>query len=125
MNHRIGTPVAFINVTDRQRALDFYCETLGFTHRSADEHGDFVELDGALLRITELADWKAIPHPVLGWNVDDLVAVVHTLRDRGIAFTIYEGMGQDELGIWTSPDGQVQVAYFSDPDGNVLSLAKV
>lgn len=34
------------------------------------------------------------------------------------------GLGQDELGIWTSPDGKLRVAFFSDPDGNVLMLCK-
>ena len=46
------------------------------------------------------------------------------LGDRGIVFTVYEGMGQDARGIWTSPDGGTKVAFFADPDGNVLSLSE-
>ena len=53
-----------------------------------------------------------------------IAAVVQTLRDRGVTLTIYEGMGQDELGIWTAPDGKAKVAWFADPDGNVLSLSE-
>jgi hypothetical protein len=49
---------------------------------------------------------------------------VKALRDRGIVFTIHEGMGQDALGIWTSLDGRSKVAFFSDPDGNVLTLSQ-
>ena len=30
---------------------------------------------------------------------------------------------QDERGVWTTPDGS-QVAWFLDPDGNVLSLTQ-
>ena len=30
---------------------------------------------------------------------------------------------QDELGIWTTPSG-ARVAWFTDPDGNVLSLTQ-
>jgi hypothetical protein len=41
-----------------------------------------------------------------------------------VVFTVYEGMGQDGLGIWTSPDGKGKVAWFNDPDGNVLSLTQ-
>ncbi|MDO8799026.1 VOC family protein [Phenylobacterium sp.] len=119
-----GQPVAFIQVGERERAMVFYCGTLGLPLRSADAFGDFLEVDGALLRITVLPDYKAHGHPVFGWNVPDMGAAVRALRDRGVAFTIYEGMGQDDLGIWTAPDGGAQVAWFSDPDGNVLSLSR-
>ena len=71
-----------------------------------------------------MPDFAATPHPVLGWNVDDISAAVKALRDRGIVFTIHEGMGQDALGIWTSPDGRSKVAFFSDSEGNVLTLSQ-
>jgi catechol 2,3-dioxygenase-like lactoylglutathione lyase family enzyme len=61
---------------------------------------------------------------VLGWNVSDISATAKALRDQGIVFNIHEGMGQDALGIWTSPDGRSKVAFFSDPDGNVLTLSQ-
>jgi catechol 2,3-dioxygenase-like lactoylglutathione lyase family enzyme len=61
----------------------------------------------------------------LGWKVDDIEAEVRALTDRGIVFTIYEGLGQDASGIWTAPDGSAKVAFFSDPDGNGLSLTQV
>lgn len=118
------TPVAFLYVCDRERALGFHRETLGLELRSADDFGDFIDLGGALLRMTVMPDHKAHPHPVLGWNVEDIAAAAESLRDRGITFTIYEGMGQDALGIWTSPDGRSKVAFFTDPDGNVLSLSQ-
>ena len=117
-------PVAFVNVGDRARAMAFYGDRLGLKLRSSDDFGDFLELGGALIRMTVLPDHQAHGHPVLGWNVDDIVAAVTALRDRGIAFTIYPGMGQDDLGIWTSPDGAARVAFFADPDGNVLSLSQ-
>lgn len=123
MPHITGTTVAFINVTDRDRALAFYRDTLGLTLRSSDPHGDFIELDKALLRITTMADHKPSAHPVLGWNVADISAAAAALRARGVRFTIYEGMGQDDLGIWSSPNGKTKVAWFNDPDGNVLSLS--
>lgn len=120
-----ATPVAFLYTSDRARALGYYCETLGFALRGTDDFGDFIDLGGALMRLTVLPDHKATAHPVLGWNVEDIAASVIALRDRGVTFTIFPGMGQDELGIWTSPDGAAKVAFFADPDGNVLSLAQV
>ncbi len=119
-----GTPVAFLYVGDRERALDFYRDTLGLELRGADDFGDFIDLGGALLRMTVIPDHKANPHPVLGWNVADIAAAAAALRDRGIAFTIHDGMGQDSLGIWTAPDGKTKVAFFADPDGNVLTLSQ-
>jgi catechol 2,3-dioxygenase-like lactoylglutathione lyase family enzyme len=124
MDYRLsGTPVAFINTSDRERAMGFYCGTLGLALRSSDDFGDFIDLGGALMRMTMLPDHKPQAHPVLGWHVADIRSAVEALRDRGVVFTVYEGMGQDALGIWTAPDGQAQVAFFADPDGNMLSLS--
>ena len=93
-------------------------------HESADDFGDFFTFGRARMRMTAIPAWKAGLHPVIGWDVDDLAAAVSALKARGIAMTIYEGMGQDENGIWTAPDGRAKVAFFSDPDGNCLSLAQ-
>jgi catechol 2,3-dioxygenase-like lactoylglutathione lyase family enzyme len=119
-----GTPVSFISVSARDPALAFYRDVLGLTLHSSDAYGDFLQLEGALLRMTVLPDYTPHPHPVLGWNVPDIVSVVTSLRARGIEFTVYPGMDQDELGIWTAPDGQAKVAFFADPDGNVLSVSQ-
>ena len=119
-----ATPVIFLYVRDRARALDYYRQTFGLEVRSSDNFGDFIDLGAALVRMTVAPDHAPSPHPVLGWNVEDIGATAAALRDRGVAFTIYEGMGQDERGIWTSPDGTSKVAFFADPDGNVLSLSQ-
>jgi hypothetical protein len=44
------------------------------------------------------------------------------LRETGVTFNIYRNFPQDELGILTAPGGTVRVAWFCDPDGNVLSV---
>lgn len=119
-----GVPVAFVHVSDRQRALDFYVERLGLSVRSSDPFGDFLQAGEALIRLTALPDYKAGAHPVFGWHVDDIETGVKTLTDRGVVFTIYEGFGQDAQGIWTAPGGAAKVAWFADPDGNVLSLSQ-
>ena len=123
-NLQSSTPVSFLYVKERERALNFYCEKLGFQLRSSDGFGDFIDLGTGLMRMTVMPDYSASPHPVLGWNVRDISAAARALRERGIVFTIHEGMGQDALGIWTSPDGSSKVAFFADPDGNVLTLSQ-
>jgi hypothetical protein len=41
-----------------------------------------------------------------------------------VVFLRYPGVNDgDGLGIWTSPSG-AKVAWFNDPDGNVLSLTE-
>ena len=119
-----ATPVIFVYVENGERALAFYRDTLGLKLRSSEPHGDIVELGGALLHLMVMPDFKRHEHPVLGWNVADVPAVVAALRGKGIDFLVYEGFGQDSDGIWTSPDGSNKLAWFADPDGNVLMLAQ-
>jgi catechol 2,3-dioxygenase-like lactoylglutathione lyase family enzyme len=121
---KTGTPVTYLYVADRDRALAFYREMFGLEVRSSDAFGDFIALNGALLRVTVMPDHKPGPHPVLGWDVDDIVSAVRELSKKGVAFSIFDGFGQDELGIWTAPDGD-RLAFFADPDGNVLTLSQL
>ncbi|OYY63096.1 VOC family protein [Sphingomonas sp. 28-62-11] len=118
------TPVTFIITRDRKIAEPFYRDTLGLPFTADDGFAAVFDLAGVPLRITEVPGHTPAAHPVLGWQVADIVATVTALRDRGVVFTIYEGMGQDALGIWTAPDGKAKVAFFNDPDGNALSLTQ-
>lgn len=117
-------PVTFIMTSDPARSRSFYEGALGLPLGPQDDFATVYDLGGATLRVTHIPDWQAGAHPALGWHVADIAAVVTALRDKGVAFTIYPGFGQDELGIWTSPGGDARVAWFNDPDGNVLSLTQ-
>lgn len=119
-----ATPVAFIYVTDRARALAFYQGVLGLELRETDSYGDYLATEHALVRMTVMADHKASPHPVLGWTVADVEAIGRLLQSRGVSFTRFDGMPQDDLGIWTSPDTGGKLAFFADPDGNVLMVSQ-
>lgn len=124
MDLKSTEPVSFLYAADRDRALGFYCGQLGLALRSSDPFGDFIGMDNAVIRLTVMPEFKAGQHPVFGWNVPDIRASVQALRGAGVTFTIYDGMGQDEDGIWTAPGGMAKVAWFADPDGNVLSLSE-
>jgi catechol 2,3-dioxygenase-like lactoylglutathione lyase family enzyme len=117
-------PVTFIITRDRTVAEAFYGETLGLPRLPGDDFAAVYDLAGVPLRLTEVPDHAPAPHPVLGWQVSDIVSTVQALTANGVAFTIYPGMGQDALGIWTAPDGVAKVAFFNDPDGNGLSLTQ-
>jgi catechol 2,3-dioxygenase-like lactoylglutathione lyase family enzyme len=115
--------MTFIVVRDRDAAKQFYGETLGFRQTDEDAYAVVFDLDGTMLRITTLKDHQPVPYTVLGWEVTDIVSSVKALMARGIHFIIYEGLGQDALGIWTAPNGN-KVAWFLDPEGNNLSLTE-
>jgi hypothetical protein len=53
--------------------------------------------------------------------VADITAAVATLAADGVECKQYDGLKQDPHGIWTAPGGS-HIAWFSDPDGNTLSL---
>jgi hypothetical protein len=60
---------------------------------------------------------------VLGWEVPNMAEAVRALEKAGVQFERYQGVPQDELGVWTAPGGD-QVAWFKDPDGNTLSISQ-
>ncbi|MGA9582835.1 MAG: VOC family protein [Allosphingosinicella sp.] len=118
-------PVAMITTKDRKAAEPFYADALGLPRKGDDGFAALFDLAGITLRLTEVPGYAAPPHPVLGWEVPDMEAAVATLTARGVTMTVYEGLGQDEKGIWTAPDGSCKVAFFNDPDGNGLSLTQI
>ena len=115
--------VAFIYTRDTAKAKAFYGNTLGFALKSEDRFASVFDLNGTELRIVHIADHVAHAHPVFGWEVPDITATIKALRAHGVTMNIYDGMGQDDMGVWTSPDGKTKVAFFNDPDSNGLTLA--
>jgi catechol 2,3-dioxygenase-like lactoylglutathione lyase family enzyme len=115
---------AFLPTLDYGKAKQFFVDILGLTLLSEDKFALEVNANGTHLRITKVE--KLIPHPftVLGWDVDDIDACVRSLKPKGIVFERYEFLGQDDLNIWTAPGGS-KVAWFKDPDGNLLSLSQI
>ncbi|MFC6006957.1 VOC family protein [Angustibacter luteus] len=115
--------VAFAPATDLARARTFYERVLGL--RVIDENAYAVVFDAhrTMLRVTAVAKVAHPGYTVLGWRVADLSKSVSGLVSLGVVFARYDGMEQDAQGVWTTPNGD-HVAWFSDPDGNVLSLTE-
>ena len=117
-------PVSFILVRDREKAKAFYGGALGLTMLSEDAFAATYDLGGgATMRLSTVADYHAHQHPVIGWHVGDLSAAVAAMKAKGVSFNIYKGFGQDADGVWTAPDGSMKIAWFNDPEGNVLSVS--
>jgi len=77
-----------------------------------------------MLRVAIVNTLQPAGYTVLGWIVPDIAKAVRALVKRGVEFRRYEGMQQDDLGIWSSPSG-ARVAWFTDPEGNTLSLTEL
>jgi catechol 2,3-dioxygenase-like lactoylglutathione lyase family enzyme len=118
-----ATPAIVICTRDRARATAFYRDTLGLTLAHEDNFAAVFNTGGVKLRVSIVADFTPHDHTILGFHVPDVPATVKALREKGITFNIYPGFKQDELGICTPPGGTVRVAWFKDPDGNVLSVS--
>jgi catechol 2,3-dioxygenase-like lactoylglutathione lyase family enzyme len=116
-----ATPVAFVGVSDLDSAQHFYGEILGLELRDARPYALVHETSETQLRITLVDEVRAAPYTVLGWAVADLAGEIDRLVAAGVVFNRYEGMDQDERGIWAAPSG-ARIAWFHDPDGNNLSL---
>jgi len=118
----IAKPVAIICTRDRARAAMFYRDTLGLKIKLEDDYAIVFEVGGIDLRVSTVADFTPHEHTVLGFRVPDVAATVRALREKGVTFNTYKGFNQNELGIFSLPDAALRVAWFNDPDGNVLSV---
>ena len=116
--------MAFVSTRDLSRAKPFYQEALGLHLLSEDSFALVFDANGVKLRVTKVSELKPQPFTVLGWDVPDITQAVADLEAGGAEFERYAGMKQDEHGIWTSPSG-AKVAWFKDPDGNVLSVSQL
>ncbi len=117
-------PVVMITTRNRAVAEPFYADTLGLTRSPEDGFAALFQASGTTLRLTEVPGYAATPYPVLGFEVADIAAAVDGLAAKGVAMSRYDGLDQDERGIWTAPGGHAKVVFFADPDGNVLSLTQ-
>jgi catechol 2,3-dioxygenase-like lactoylglutathione lyase family enzyme len=115
--------VAFVSATDLDRGRDFYEHTLGLRVIEQNAYACVLDANGTMLRLTAAPRVATPGYTVLGWKVADIESTVGTLTARGVAFSRYDGMDQDDQGIWDTPGGD-KVAWFQDPDGNVLSLTQ-
>lgn len=115
--------VAFAATTDAARAKTFYQDTLGLRLVTDDAFALAFDCHGTPLRIQKVKEVQPPPFTVLGWNVADLRQTVTALGKQGVSFERYAFLEQDTLGIWVAPSG-TRVAWFKDPDGNLLSLSQ-
>jgi catechol 2,3-dioxygenase-like lactoylglutathione lyase family enzyme len=116
--------VAFVPTRDSEKARTFYEIVLGLRFVKDDGFAVTLDANGIMVRVT------TVPPPftpalftILGWQVTNIEKIVGGLQEKGVHFERFGFFKQDELGIWTAPTGD-KVAWFKDPDGNILSVSQ-
>jgi catechol 2,3-dioxygenase-like lactoylglutathione lyase family enzyme len=121
-DYEVGSVIA---VSDMSRAKEFYEGKLGLAGGtdSADGGRTYQCRGGTSLHVYPSPTNAGKSGATLaGWQVDDIEAVVTELGSNGVTFERYDEppLVTDDRGIATFPDGKV--AFFKDPDGNILSV---
>jgi catechol 2,3-dioxygenase-like lactoylglutathione lyase family enzyme len=116
--------IGFVPTRDSKAAREFYEGKLGFQFVSDDQFALVMMAGDTMLRIAKVPrDFSPVAFTILGWEAKDIEAVVGWLRARGVTFEKYPFIQDQELCVWTAPTGD-KVAWFKDPDGNVLSVSQ-
>jgi catechol 2,3-dioxygenase-like lactoylglutathione lyase family enzyme len=116
--------ICFTATQQSEQARKFYQDALGLRLVEDTPFALVFDADGTMLRVQKVRDHHPVRHTVLGWQVGDIRSTIDSLASKGICFERYEGLPQDERGIWLTPDN-ARIAWFRDPDGNVLSLTQL
>ena len=122
--------VAFVPTTDGEKAKTFYVDVLGLRFVSDDQFALVLNANGTTVRVSKVPGFTPHKFTALGWEVSDIEQTVLDLTEKGVTFENYGLPGQDERGIWKAPlvdnaTAGAKVAWFKDPDGNVLSVTQL
>lgn len=115
--------VAFVPIKDGEKSRAFYEGVLGLRFVNDDGFALVFDANGIMIRAAKMKDFTPAQFTVLGWQVSGIENMVRALQSKGVHFEIFGFFKQDELGIWTAPTGD-KVAWFKDPDGNMLSVSQ-
>jgi catechol 2,3-dioxygenase-like lactoylglutathione lyase family enzyme len=115
--------VAFGATTDGARAARFYRDVLGLRMRYEDDFAVSLDSGGIELRLQKVERFTPQSFTTLGWQVARVLDVLQQLARHGVTPERYPWLDQDAAGVWEAPSG-ARVAWFKDPDGNLLSVAE-
>ncbi len=122
-----GRLIGFAPITDGDRAKAFYEGVLGLTFVADDGFALVFRTDGRsgdnMVRLAKMPQVTPAQFTILGWETTSIEDDVEALTAKGVEFVRFGFLEQDAAGIWTAPGGD-KVAWFKDPDGNVLSLSQ-
>ena len=115
---------AFLSTARPPESRAFYENVLGLRFVSDEQVALVFRLAHDVpLRIQKVEQVTPQAFTAFGWQVDDILAVVRSLKARGVTFERYDFLKQSADGVWLAPSG-TKVAWFKDPDGHLLSLSE-
>jgi|SRR5580704_8670288 catechol 2,3-dioxygenase-like lactoylglutathione lyase family enzyme len=120
---QLDRPILFLATANAERSRNFYQQVLGLDFVADEPPALVFQVGHSMLRIQKVDRVQPAPYTAMGWSVSDIRSTVRHLHIAGVVFQHYEGMKQDDDGIWHAPGGAL-VAWFRDPDGHVLSLTQ-
>jgi catechol 2,3-dioxygenase-like lactoylglutathione lyase family enzyme len=114
-------------VDDLEKAREFYADTLGVRVEVLDADNGLMTLHHPEERDTLVYrkdDYVPASYTVLNFQVDDIDAAVDELTARGVSFERYDDMPQDDKGVMRGREANrgPDIAWFTDPAGNILAL---
>ena len=115
--------MGFVPTKDPKKARVFFEDVLGLKFVVDDKFALVFDANGTTIRVVTVKDFTPFQFTILGWEVSEIEKVVAGLQEKGVKFERFSFMEQDKLGIWAAPGG-AKVAWFKDPDGNVLSVSQ-
>ena len=115
--------IAFVPTKDSNKARAFYEGVLGLQFIREDGFAVVFNANGIMIRVVKAQQFTPVPYTILGWQVKEIEKLVPRLEQQGVRFERFGFFKQDDLGIWTAPNGD-KVAWFKDPDGNTLSVSE-
>jgi catechol 2,3-dioxygenase-like lactoylglutathione lyase family enzyme len=120
-----AVPMGFLAVSDFARARAFYESILGLEFVSQDDFALVLRSGPIFVRLAVPPERVTAPYTVFGWRVADIDSAVAALTGKGVAFEHYPYFADSQRadGVWSAPSGD-KVAWFRDPDGNLLSLSQ-
>ena len=120
---RDADAVAMVAVKDLGKAAKFYEETLGLNRIDAEGQEVVVYESGdTKLNVYRSSFAGTNKATAVTWTVDDIDDVVRTLKAKGVTFEHYDMPNTKHEGD-VHVAGHMKVAWFKDPDGNILSVA--
>jgi len=120
----LSEAMAFLPSENLDRSEQFFSGQLNLPLMSRSPFACVFSCGETQLRVTKVDSLRPQPFTVFGWLVVNIHVCIEQLEEREVNLLRYEGVNQDEHGVWTTPNGD-SVAWFKDPDLNVLSLTEV
>ncbi|MFZ0695782.1 MAG: VOC family protein [Nitrososphaeraceae archaeon] len=114
---------ATIAVKNLEKAKKFYEDTLGLTQVGAEGEEVIIFKSGnSIVNVYQSQYAGTNKATAVTWVVgQDLEGVVQQLKAKGVAFEHYDMPGVTREGD-VHVGGNMKVAWFKDPDGNILNI---